>query len=33
MVDLIATHRSFDANMKLITSYKELDQEAVQLLK
>ena len=33
MVDLIATHRSFDANMKLITSYKELDQEAVQLLR
>ena len=33
MVDLIDTHRSFDANMKLVTSYKELDQEAVQLLR
>ena len=33
MVDLIDTHRSFDANMKLVSSYKELDQEAIQLLK
>lgn len=33
MVDLIDTHRSFDANMKLVSSYKELDQEAIQLLR
>jgi flagellar basal-body rod protein FlgG len=33
MVDLIESHRGFDANMKLLTSYKELDQEAIQLLK
>ena len=33
MVALIESHRGFDANMKLVSSYKELDQEAVQLLK
>ncbi len=33
MVDLIESHRGFDANMKLVKTYKELDQEAVQLLK
>jgi len=33
MVNLISAHRGFDANMKLLSSYKELDQEAIQLLK
>jgi flagellar basal body rod protein FlgG len=31
MVELISTHRAFEANMKLISSYKELDEAANRL--
>ncbi len=33
MVDLIENHRSFGAGMKMLASYKEVDQEAVRLLR
>jgi flagellar basal body rod protein FlgC len=33
MVDLIDLHRAFDANMKLVSAFKELDEQAVALLR